>query len=108
MTCSRWSIARGTFRPRPERRRKARIWTGSSRLLEQECRRLHAEFVIGREGLLRICTRARREIAREIVVGRPAAARATVARKAPAETRSARGPAGADVPPAAERGERHG
>jgi hypothetical protein len=81
---------------------------GFIQVLERECRRLHAEFVVGREDLLRICTRARREIAREITVGRPAAARATVARKAQAETRSARGPAGADVRPAAERGERHG
>jgi CHAD domain-containing protein len=48
--------------------------------LERECRRLHAEYVVRHEELLRVCDRSRREVARQIVVGRPRAARVATAR----------------------------
>jgi CHAD domain-containing protein len=72
--------------------------------LEQECRRLHAEFVVGREALVRIAARARREIAPQAVPGRPRAAHATVARGQHGTSRAAGAPPGVDVRPAAKAG----
>jgi CHAD domain-containing protein len=51
--------------------------------LEEECRRLHAEFLVRREDLLRVCSCARRELAEQIAVGRSAAERAIPARRRP-------------------------
>ena len=48
--------------------------------LERRCRRLHAEFVIRHEDLLSVCDRARNEVARQILPGRPRAVRVTAAR----------------------------
>ncbi len=69
--------------------------------LEQECRRLHAEFIVRREDVLKVCGRARRELAGQIAVGRPPAARVTLARGSDVS-------AGARVRPAVRSGDSHG
>jgi hypothetical protein len=48
--------------------------------LERRCRRLHAEFVMRHEDLLRVCDRARNEVARQMLPGRPRAVHVTAAR----------------------------
>jgi hypothetical protein len=54
-----------------------------AQMLEVECRRLHAEYVVRREDVVGVCGCARRELARQIAVGRPPAARAMPARCRP-------------------------